>query len=52
MIINMKKTTKGKQFAIVVTLLVVLIVFGGVVGMQQFISMKKAEAARRICLKR
>ncbi|MDG6262604.1 efflux RND transporter periplasmic adaptor subunit [Glaesserella parasuis] len=45
MIINMKKTTKGKQFAIVVTLLVVLIVFGGVVGMQQFISMKKAEAA-------
>ncbi|MCT8552874.1 efflux RND transporter periplasmic adaptor subunit [Glaesserella parasuis] len=45
MIINMKKTTKGKQFAIVVTLLVVLIMFGGVVGMQQFISMKKAEAA-------
>ncbi|MCT8543384.1 efflux RND transporter periplasmic adaptor subunit [Glaesserella parasuis] len=45
MIINMKKTTKGKQFAIVVTLLVVLIVFGGVVGMQQFIASKKAEFA-------
>ena len=39
------KPGKGKKFLIVITLLVVLVVFGGVVGMQQFISMKKAEAA-------
>ena len=39
------KPGKGKKFLIVLTLLIVLVAFGGVVGMQQFISMKKAEAA-------
>ncbi len=39
------KPGKGRKFLIVLTLLIVLIAFGGVVGMQQFISMKKAEAA-------
>ncbi|MDD0824954.1 efflux RND transporter periplasmic adaptor subunit [Mannheimia sp. AT1] len=40
-----QKPGKGKKFLIVLTLLIVLIVFGGVVGMQQFIAGKKAEAA-------
>lgn len=35
----------GRKILIVITLLIVLLVFGGVVGMQQFIAMKKAEAA-------
>lgn len=39
------KPGKGRKFLIVLTLLIVLVVFGGVVGMQQFISVKKAEAA-------
>ncbi len=39
------KPGKGRKFLIVIVLLIVLIAFGGVVGMQQFISMKKAEAA-------
>lgn len=39
------KPGKGKKFLIVLTLLIVLVAFGGVVGMQQFIAGKKAEAA-------
>lgn len=39
------KPGKGRKALIVLTLLIVLLVFGGVVGMQQFIKMKKAEAA-------
>ena len=39
------KPGKGRKFLIVLTLLIVLIAFGGVVGMQQFIAGKKAEAA-------
>ncbi|WGE09471.1 efflux RND transporter periplasmic adaptor subunit [Glaesserella parasuis] len=45
MIINMKKTTKGRKFAIVITLGITLVVFAGVIGMQQFIASKKAEFA-------
>lgn len=45
MIIDMKKTTKGRKFAIVITLGITLVVFGGVIGMQQFIASKKAEFA-------
>lgn len=37
--------TRSRKALIVITLLIVLIVFAGVVGMQQFIKMKKAEAA-------
>ena len=40
-----KKVGRGRKFLIVITLLIVLVVFGGVVGMQQFIAGKKAEAA-------
>lgn len=40
-----KKVGFGRKFLIVITLLVVLVAFGGVVGMQQFIAGKKAEAA-------
>ncbi|WP_373817917.1 efflux RND transporter periplasmic adaptor subunit [Glaesserella sp.] len=40
-----KPIGRGKKFVIVLVLLIVLIVFGGVVGMQQFIASKKAEAA-------
>ncbi|OOH91347.1 efflux transporter periplasmic adaptor subunit [Pasteurellaceae bacterium 15-036681] len=40
-----KKTGLGRKFLIIITLLIVLIAFGGVVGMQQFIAGKKAEAA-------
>lgn len=40
-----KKVGIGRKILIVITLLIVLVVFGGVVGMQQFIAMKKAEAA-------
>lgn len=40
-----QKPGKGRKALIVITLLIVLIAFGGVVGMQQFIKMKKAEAA-------
>lgn len=40
-----KKPGKGRKALIVITLLIVLIIFAGVVGMQQFIKMKKAEAA-------
>lgn len=39
------KPGKGRKFLIVLTLLIVLVAFGGVVGMQQFIAGKKAEAA-------
>lgn len=35
----------GRKLLIVITLIVVLVAFGGVVGMQQFIASKKAEAA-------
>lgn len=45
MTIEASKPSNGKKFLIVVTLLIVLAVFGGVVGMQQFIATKKAEAA-------
>ncbi|MCK3655880.1 efflux transporter periplasmic adaptor subunit [Pasteurellaceae bacterium Macca] len=43
-----KKPGKGRKFLIVLTLLVVLIAFGGVVGMQQFIAGKKAEFAKNM----
>lgn len=39
------KPGKGRKFLIVITLIVVLLAFAGVVGMQQFIAGKKAEAA-------
>ncbi|AHG81767.1 Membrane-fusion protein [Bibersteinia trehalosi USDA-ARS-USMARC-188] len=39
------KPSKGRKFLIVITLIVVLLAFAGVVGMQQFIAGKKAEAA-------
>lgn len=40
-----QKPSKGRKFLIVITLLVVLVVFAGVAGMQKFIAGKKAEAA-------
>ncbi|MDH2997250.1 efflux transporter periplasmic adaptor subunit [Pasteurellaceae bacterium LFhippo2] len=40
-----KKVGLGRKFLIVITLLIVLVAFGGVVGMQQFIAGKKSEAA-------
>lgn len=40
-----QKVGLGRKLLILITLLVVLVVFGGVVGMQQFIAGKKAEAA-------
>lgn len=40
-----QKVGVGRKLLIVITLLVVLVAFGGVVGMQQFIAGKKAEAA-------
>lgn len=39
------KPGKGRKFLIMITLIVVLLAFAGVVGMQQFIAGKKAEAA-------
>lgn len=45
MTIEANKPSRGRKFLIVVTLIIVLIVFGGAVGFQQFIAMKKAEAA-------
>ena len=40
-----QKPSRGRKFLIVVTLLVVLVAFAGVAGMQRFIAGKKAEAA-------
>lgn len=40
-----QKPSRGRKFLIVVTLLVVLVAFAGVAGMQCFIAGKKAEAA-------
>ena len=40
-----QKPSRGRKFLIVVTLLVVLVTFAGVAGMQRFIAGKKAEAA-------
>ena len=40
-----QKPSRGRKFLIVVTLLVVLVAFAGVVGMQRFIAGKKAEVA-------
>lgn len=40
-----QKPSRGRKFLIIVTLLVVLVAFGGVVGMQRFIATKKAEFA-------
>lgn len=40
-----KKVGIGRKILIVLTLIIVLAVFGGVVGMQRFIAMKKAEFA-------
>lgn len=40
-----QKPSRGRKFLIVVTLLVVLVAFAGVAGMQRFIAGKKAEVA-------
>lgn len=40
-----QQPSRGRKFLIVVTLLIVLIAFAGVAGMQKFIAGKKAEAA-------
>lgn len=45
MIEKTKKVGIGRKILIIITLIVVLVAFGGVVGMQQFIAGKKAEAA-------
>ena len=40
-----KKTSTGRKVLIVITLIIVLVLFAGVTGMQKFISFKKSEAA-------
>nr|WP_314741503.1 efflux RND transporter periplasmic adaptor subunit [uncultured Haemophilus sp.] len=40
-----QKPSRGRKFLIVLTLLIVLVAFAGVAGMQKFIAGKKAEAA-------
>lgn len=40
-----KKVGLGRKILIILTLIIVLVAFGGVVGLQQFIAGKKAEAA-------
>lgn len=40
-----QKPTKGRKFLIVLTLLIVLVIFAAVVGLQKIGAMKKAEAA-------
>ncbi|MBS9783283.1 MAG: efflux RND transporter periplasmic adaptor subunit [Pasteurella sp.] len=43
--IKQRKKTRGKKFLLILVLIVILVIFGGVVGLQQFIQMKKSEAA-------
>ncbi|MDP8050889.1 efflux RND transporter periplasmic adaptor subunit [Pasteurella atlantica] len=46
--IKQKKKARGKKFLLILVLIVTLVIFGGVVGMQQFIKMKKAEFAQNM----
>lgn len=45
MTVETQKPSKGRKFLTVIVLLVVLVIFGAVVGLQQFIAYKKSEAA-------
>ncbi len=40
-----KKKTLGKKFLLILVLIIILVIFGGTLGLQQFIQMKKSEAA-------
>ncbi|MDP8079185.1 efflux RND transporter periplasmic adaptor subunit [Phocoenobacter skyensis] len=47
-IIKQRKKARGKKFVLILVLIIILVVFTGVVGMQQFIKMKKAEYAENM----
>ncbi len=43
--LKQSKKTRGKKFLLILVLIIILVIFGSTVGMQQFIKMKKAEFA-------